>query len=942
MEVSGSSPATPTEAQGQCGFVSTADRLVGIPREAHATWHICAVRYSLSLTALSSLAIAAVLAVDSAPWPSSASSAAHAAAACAPVPATGAPDVDIDDAGFVPIAPKRIADTRNGIGVPLEPVDAGCVLSVPLASADVPADAVAVALTVTADRAAEVGYVTAYSCGSARPATSNLNPQPNLPTPNLVIVPIDQTGAVCLFSERSTDLIVDVTGWFVPGADALHAIPPVRALDTRWGARPAKGSMHQVPLAGVHVPESAVAVSVVVTVTQSADSGYVTAYPCGQPEPPTSTNNVLADRDRAAATLVGLGADGSMCLYTDIDAHLIVDVTGWFGPDAVGDSGSPLSRVLATRIADTRSGPGQVAPFAAGEERQYHILDHVPFGTTAVLLQITATSAAAPGYLAVYPCSGAAPDVSSVNFSPGPLSEASLVTIGLSTDGDVCIVASAPTDVVVDLYGSFGPPSLLRSFVTSPALEQTPQLGQIDHAIRCASGGTDVEISVSAGPGTRVAVDGGTPATSVQWSDVLAEDELVPITVTSTSGSVLEQHWVRCLPHDFPELTVEGRSPTPGWYAAAFLPNGVTTTGNFAFILDEFGVPVWYKRLPYPALGVWTNGSDEVAWRRWTGGGFPTEGPPYGGMELHDLDGSRVDTIHIPDGPEAGNVGWHELLTLPNGNRLVTQYVARTDMGNHTCFNAMNPSEIINGANKVIDGHLVELDPNGNEVWRWRSNDPDHIDVSETAIPLCVNRVPTAPPSDPNWELDLVHINAVDVFPNGDYLVSMRHTNAIYRIARLTGDVVWKLGGAHVPGRSLSIIGDALGGPNAAHDARVLPDGHVTLHDNRSFATSDKRPRAVEYEIDGTTATLVWSFASPNPLSPAQGSVRRQPDGSTVIGWGSVGSPWLQEIDAAGNTLMEISVPASHTFYRVVKLPASTYDRDTLRSSAGGTAEAAS
>ena len=39
------------------------------------------------------------------------------------------------------------------------------------------------------------------------------------------------------------------------------------------------------------------------------------------------------------------------------------------------------------------------------------------------------------------------------------------------------------------------------------------------------------------------------------------------------------------------------------------------------------------------------------------------------------------------------------------------------------------------------------------------------------------------------------HMNSVEKFPDGDYLTSIRYTNAIYRVSRTSGDVVWRLGG---------------------------------------------------------------------------------------------------------------------------------------------------
>ena len=40
-------------------------------------------------------------------------------------------------------------------------------------------------------------------------------------------------------------------------------------------------------------------------------------------------------------------------------------------------------------------------------------------------------------------------------------------------------------------------------------------------------------------------------------------------------------------------------------------------------------------------------------------------------------------------------------------------------------------------------------------------------------------------------------MNSVDKYPgdDGDYITSMRHMSAIYRVSRATGEVVWRLGG---------------------------------------------------------------------------------------------------------------------------------------------------
>jgi hypothetical protein len=53
--------------------------------------------------------------------------------------------------------------------------------------------------------------------------------------PNAVVVPVDGSGEVCVSSLVTTDVLVDVTGWFDSG---LRASPGERIVDTRVGLGP--------------------------------------------------------------------------------------------------------------------------------------------------------------------------------------------------------------------------------------------------------------------------------------------------------------------------------------------------------------------------------------------------------------------------------------------------------------------------------------------------------------------------------------------------------------------------------------------------------------------------------------------------------------------------------------------------------------------------------
>jgi hypothetical protein len=851
------------------------------------------------------------------------------AVGCSPSPVGDAP-IAVTPSGFRAIAPLRLADTRNDPA--LTALGAGCVLRVDLASS-APAGATAAALTVTSDRAPRPTYVTAYPCGSPRPNVSMLNPRPSGPTPNSTIVAIDPTGDVCVYADDVTDLIVDVTGWFTPDGDPFHEIAPTRALDTRTGPRPAAlpegkpaaDAVVQVAIGGVVVPGEATAITATVTMTRSDADGYVTAYPCGASVPATSTNNVVAGRDRGAPAIVGLAHDGTLCLRASVATDLVVDVTGWFGADQTSATvpltlpASPLVALHPVRVADSRNGIGWTGRFAPDEERSLDLLEAAGAGTTSVQINVTAAEADTAGYLTVHPCGEARPTASTLNFAPGT-TETAAATLALGSQGDVCVYASQSVHVIVDLIGAngTGSPTLLRTLGTSFGLDRLPDARQPDFTVHCPAGGGTITIAAQAMPGATVAVDGQPGATTSSVTVPIAEDALVRVRATGADGAI-EDHWLRCLPHDFPILAAAGRSATPGWFRASNM-----TGGTFAFILDEFGAPVWYQRTPYPVVGVWSvGGGADLAWRRWTGGGFPVESPPLG-YELHDLDGTYVGGVELP----GESIDWHELLRLEDGNLLVVTYPTRTVSGApRPC---VGTDGLAHATNTMVDSDLVELTDAGTEVWRWHS--ADHIADTENQLPICFDVHGT-------WALDLTHVNAVAEAPGGDLVVTARHLDAMFRVDRSTGEIEWKLGGStRGDGTSLTIVGDPLGGPHAAHDGRLLADGHVTLHDNRTGATDSQRPRAIEYAIDtaAKTATLVWSYTSVlNPASSSLGSVRRQPDGDTVIGWGDAVGPWLEEVDPTGRQLLTVSTVPGTIFFRADKVAESTYSRDVLRSLAG-------
>ncbi len=265
--------------------------------------------------------------------------------------------------GFDGIVPNRVVDTRGGEGAPAGKVPPADPLRVDFALAEVPEEAVAVALNVTAVDPDGPGYLTVWPCGADQPVASNVNYlAPGVAEPNAVLVDLDETGEVCVYSFAAAHVLVDVAGWFTGLEDVsgFEPVVPERVVDTRNGIGAAAGKVapseplafEVVGAAGVPDDGAAVAVALNVTAVDPNGPGYLTVWPCGAPMPEASNVNYMASGDvEPNAVLVQLDETGEVCVYTFDDVHVLVDVSGWF-------SGG-FEPIVPERVVDTRSGLGR-------------------------------------------------------------------------------------------------------------------------------------------------------------------------------------------------------------------------------------------------------------------------------------------------------------------------------------------------------------------------------------------------------------------------------------------------------------------------------------------------------------------------------------------------------------------------------------------------------
>lgn len=350
-----------------------------------------------------------------------------------------APVVPVGAARFVPLAPARLFDTREGEAAPGPKGRVGPNGSIDVQVAGrlgIPHDAVSVVLNVTVTDTLSPGHVTVYPTGIELPLASSINNvQPGQTRPNLVTVPLGTDGKITLFSLGSVNLLADVAGYYVPGTAAVPdgrfvPLTPQRLFDTRPG-EPAPGHKGKlgagesidVSVLGVgDIPATGVAAVVVnLTGTEATAPGFLTAYPAGQ-ELPLASNVNLSEAGTTAPNLaiVPLGVGGAITVYSSHGAHVLGDVTGYITDATVTSSVEGLFvPITPERVFDTRTDGGPVAP---STEVDFAIagVGSIPDDAVGVVLNVAGVEAPSPGFLTVWPFGVDRPLASTLNFAAMP------------------------------------------------------------------------------------------------------------------------------------------------------------------------------------------------------------------------------------------------------------------------------------------------------------------------------------------------------------------------------------------------------------------------------------------------------------------------------------------------------------------------------------------
>lgn len=279
----------------------------------------------------------------------------------------------------------------------------------------------------------------------------------------------------------------------------------------------------------------------------------------------------------------------------------------------------------------------------------------------------------------------------------------------------------------------------------------------------------------------------------------------------------------------------------------------------------------------------------------------------FGGMGgrdvwLMNMEGEFVHRWKVPD-----LLGVHGRL-LPNGHLLVG--------------NRMPNSPVADMA--ASGGDLIELDWDGNVVWRYENLYINHHDfyrmengntLISVWIPIpesvakqikggrpgseregiiwsdCLQEI--TPDGQVIWEwkayehMDLEkdticplcsrvtwsYINSIFVIAGGDILISIRVLNAIAIIDKTTGKIRWRWGAEEI---------------GHQHNPTMLGNGNILLFDNglhcQSKAINPSRSRVIE--VNPQTEKIEWEYVDPDLMSfysPICAGAQRLPNGNTLI-----------------------------------------------------------
>jgi hypothetical protein len=276
------------------------------------------------------------------------------------------------------------------------------------------------------------------------------------------------------------------------------------------------------------------------------------------------------------------------------------------------------------------------------------------------------------------------------------------------------------------------------------------------------------------------------------------------------------------------------------------------------------------------------------------------------GTTTRETNAARVSEQLVAMGMHPINAFHHEVRALPDGKILALAASERilTDVQG-------------SGNVDVLGDTILVLDANLQVVWAWDTF--DHLDPHRMALlnETC-NRSANgcAPIYLADAANDWTHSNSVQLTPDGNILLSVRHQDWIikidYRNGNGTGEILWRLG---KDGDFQFLSDDPYPWFSHQHDASIGADGLLILFDNGNLrwladSSAHSRGQVIRLDEQNLTATLVLN-ADLGVFSIALGSAQKLDNGDYHFHLGFILSNKAAravEVDPAGAIVYRLDI----------------------------------
>ena len=383
---------------------------------------------------------------------------------------------------LVTVTPCRLLDTRQSSPIPggsYETFNLPALAQQNGCAALTSAAVYSLNVTVVPVDGHPLGYLTIWPAGRPQPVVSTLNSPDGRIKANAAIVPAGSSGAVSVYVTDTTDVILDIDGYFAtPGTSTLAFYPltPCRVIATRGADGDLGGPYLQAQVerdfpvlesscipSGLNIAAYSMNFTVVPR-PAGQPLGYLTVWPRGGAMPVVSTLNNPTATVVANAAVVPAGTDGGIATWPYNSTDLIVDIDGYFATAQPG--GLSLYPTTPCRVLDTRANNG--LPFTGQLSPPPVVLAGACEAATtaqAYVFNATVVPSASLGYLTLWPDGSRSgmPVVSTLNAYDGFI--ASNMAIVPNIDGAIDAFAgmglpgpgSGYTQLILDISSYFAP-----------------------------------------------------------------------------------------------------------------------------------------------------------------------------------------------------------------------------------------------------------------------------------------------------------------------------------------------------------------------------------------------------------------------------------------------------------------------------------------------------